>query len=135
MLEFVCFIALLAVIFGVSFGTALAGFLKFCAISVLIVLGIGILAKLLESKRGCIFVIAASTVAVCLGILYVTDDHSRDFHNCDSLSDSITALHCLAFATEERDNYFKLGLGYIGGGVITFGLSVGLYGKAKGKDD
>ena len=46
MLEFLGFIALIAIIFGVSFGAALAGFIKFVVIGIGVCAIIGIVMEL-----------------------------------------------------------------------------------------
>lgn len=73
MLEFLGFVALIAIIFGISFGAALAGVVKFVAIVIGAIVALAVVAKLLESKKGAQFVTVAALLAVCLGVYLIYD--------------------------------------------------------------
>ena len=125
MLSFLGFIALIAIIFGISFGAALEGVVKFIVIGVGIILAIGIIAKLLESEKGGIFVFIAAVVAIVYGVILINDNYSNRYYACDSLSGYIPSYTtCLLSALDTHNDAVNRGWGYaiVGGIVLVWSL-------------
>lgn len=136
MLEFLGFIALLAIIFGVSLGTALSGFIKFVAIGFAILVAIAVIAKLLESKKGSTFVLVTSIIAISLGIYMINDPvYSQRIDSCDPLLNDVS-LHvdCMVNAFDRHNESINKGWGYvIVGGITGFCSMVSLGDKLDDK--
>lgn len=127
MLEFLGFIALLAIIFGVSFGAALVGFAKFVVIGLGVIFALGIIFKMLESKKGARFVVVASLAAVVFGVYMINDPlYSDRINSCDPLLDNMS-LHatCMVNAMDDHNAFANRGWGYAICGTIA-----GLFGLA-----
>lgn len=121
MLEFLGFIALLAIIFGVSFATALAGFFKVILIGVLIIVAIGIIAKMLETKSGVTFILVASTLATLLGVIMINDNLNNRYLYCFKLTDNYLYSSCMLNAVSGHNEAVNKGWGYaIVGGIVLF---------------
>ena len=121
MLEFLGFIALIAIIFGVSFGTALAGFIKFVVIGIGVCAIIGIVMELLKSKKGAIFVAVASLLAVLLGVYMINDDYGKRIGSCGEFNVRYPQVHvnCMTDAMEKHNAAVNSGWGYIiAGGIV-----------------
>ena len=113
MLKFIGFIALLAIIFGVSFGTALTGFLKFVLIGFLVIILIGFIIKLLESFKGAILVLVGAIVAVALGVNMINDPaNSVRINVCHNLVGAAN-MDCMVTAYEAHNETVNQGWGYI----------------------
>jgi len=112
MLEFIGFIALLAIIFGVSFGTALTGFFKFVVLGLLVLMLIGLIVKLLESLKGAILVLIGAIAAVALGVNLINDPaNSTRVNVCHNLIGSAN-MDCLITAYEAHNESVNQGWGY-----------------------
>ena len=82
MLEFIEFIALIAIVFGISFTQALDGFLKFLIIAGAVVLAFVLICNLVKTKTGAVFVTMVSAVAVVYGVLLINDNQDNRIHIC-----------------------------------------------------
>lgn len=121
MLEFLGLIALIAIIFGVSFAEALNGFFRVCIIVVMIIAILALIIKMLESKKGSIFVLVASIAAIALGVMMINDNGYRRTTLCDSWPLEYRG-QCILSATDDHNRCVNTGWGYIIGGGI-FGLA------------
>ena len=129
MLEFLGFIALIAIIFGVSFTTALAGFFKFVVIGFVIIMALGIIVKMLESKTGSWFVLAGAAIAIYLGVIGINTDYARVHRACESLMGTSFMGDCLLANTKEHDEIVNKGWAYaICGGLAALASCVALSG-------
>ena len=127
MLRFLGFVALIAIIFGISLGAALEGVIKFIVIGLGIIFAIGIIAKLLESEKGALFVSIASIIAVAYGIFLINDDYSIRYYACDSLSGYTPSYTtCLVNALDKHNDTVNRGWGYTIVGGITLLFSIGV---------
>lgn len=130
MLEFLGFIALIAIIFGISFGAALSGFIKVILIGVCILAILGILIKMLDSEKGSLFVLLASVGAICFGVYLINDNYDRRASFCDSMKQWIAPYSdCLLNAMDGHNNAVNLGWGYAITGAITGLISLAAYGE------
>lgn len=112
MLEFIGFIALLAIIFGVSFGTALTGFFKFVLIGFLVIMLIGLIVKLLESLKGAILVMIGAIVTVALGVNMINDPaNSVRTNACQNLVGGAN-WDCMVIAYDAHNESVNQGWGY-----------------------
>ena len=135
MLDFILFIVLLSVIMGVSFTTALTGFIKFVAIAVAIVVAIALILKLLESKNGSWFVLVASLISLTIGVNMIKNANLDDFQYCDKVSPSYM-LYCSSEVVRAHDEMINRGWGYaIVGGLTTFFSCVALSSFYTNKTD
>lgn len=127
MLEFLGFIALIAIIFGISFGAALEGFIKFILIGACLILALCIIMKLLESKKGAIFVLVASIIAVIVGADMAFNDSSYNsmMQSCFTIKDASIYAHCALGAMDDRNEKNNCGWGYIivGSGLVLWSLT------------
>ena len=130
MLEFLGFIALIAIMFGISFGAVLSGFIKFILIGVCILAILGILIKMLNSEKGSLFVLLASIGAICFGVYLINDNYNKRTVFCDSMKQwSTTYSECLLNAMDGHNNAINLGWGYTITGTITGLISIAAYGE------
>ena len=119
MLEFLGFIALIAIIFGISFGAALTGFIKFVVIGFGIMIILAIVIKLHESKKGSWFVFIASILAILLGIKMINDDLSYRHSLCSRNISAQYYAYCIGEANKSHDEAVDMGWGYIiCGGIL-----------------
>ena len=134
MLEFLGFVALIALIFGIKLTDALGGVLKIIAIVVLACIILGIIGKLLESKKGTLFVLIASIGAIALGVFLINDNYDRRTTLCDTWPIEYRA-NCLLSANDDHNANVNTGWGYaICGsivGLIAFTTYYGEDGKSQ----
>ena len=129
MLEFLGFIALIAIIFGVSFTSALTGFFKAVAIGFAIIMALDIIAKMLESKTGAWFVLIGAAIAVYSGILGINTDRTKTLDMCSPLAGTSSFAYCLSSGAEADDEKVNKGWGYaICGGLAALASCVALSG-------
>ena len=113
MLKFLGFIALLAIIFGVSFGTALTGFLKFVIIGILLLALIGLIIILLESLKGAILVLVGAILAIGIGINMINDPaNSSMISACHNLIGAAN-VDCMVAAYDAHNESVNKGWGYV----------------------
>ena len=127
MLEFLGFIALISIAFGISFGAALGGLIKFVVFGILAIVGIYIVAKMLSTKSGAGFVSVASIVFVVLGVVMINDDYTKRYTIChETTSSNYSYATCTLNADESHVEAVNKGWAYaICGGIGTIiGLEV-----------
>lgn len=127
MLEFLGFIALIAIIFGISFTAALTGFLKILVIVAAVILALGLIIKLLESKTGAVFVLTASIVAVVLGVLMINDNYEERMSYCFGIKNELAYIRCAANASDDHNESSNKGWGYIITGSVAALISFGAW--------
>ena len=127
MLEFLGFIALIAIIFGISFGAALAGFVKVIAIGICLIVALGIIAKMLSSKNGTLFVLVASAIALVLGIIMINDDYNKRYSYCAGMTNTQLYASCALNAMDGHNESVNKGWGYTIAGGIFGAISLGIY--------
>ena len=123
MLEFLGFIALVSIAFGISFGDAITGVLKFIVFGILIIIALGIVAKMLSSKIGSAFVAIAALVFVVLGVLMINDDYDNRYSYCNSIKSVSLYASCVLNANDGHTEAVNKGWGYTIGGIIGCGIS------------
>lgn len=129
MLEFLGFIALLSIMFGVSFGDALGGFLKFIVIGICAIFALGLAAKILSTKTGSIFLLVVSIAIVALGILMINDNYANRYSYCSNIQSTQLYTSCAINAMDGHNEAVNMGWGYaIGGGILGL-FSIGAYGE------
>ena len=119
MLEFIEFIALIAIVFGISFTQALDGFLKFLIIAGAVVLAFVLICNLVKTKTGAVFVTMVSAVAVVYGVLLINDNQDNRIHICDYSIGSSYYTSCALDAIKKHDSSVNTGWGIaiVGGAV------------------
>lgn len=134
MLEFIGFIALIALIFGVSLADALGGFFKFVIIGIIVCAAIAIIVKLLESKTGSAFVLIVSIGAIALGVKMINDDSVARTRLCDNWPIDLRAT-CILTEIDEHNESVNKGWGYaIVGGIAGLASFVTLFDDDKNKN-
>lgn len=113
MLEYIGFIALIALIFGISFAEALGGFLRVVLIVLAVIMSLGIVAKMIESKKGSWFVFVASIVAIVLGIIMVNDNIDSRYSICFSMTSHYSYSSCMSSALDDHNTLVNKGWGFI----------------------
>ena len=126
MLEFLGFIALISIIFGVSFATALDGFLKFIAIGIALIVALGLIVKMLESKNGTVFLIVASGLALVIGVPMINDDIIKRSSYCNTGNWSIDS-YCYAAAADTHNETVNKGWAYSICGAIIGLIAIASY--------
>ena len=121
MLQFLGFVALVAIILGISLQDALTGVLKFIVLSFVALLAFGIVAKMLESKIGIWLVLIASILSLVLGVILINDDIGKRYSICFSLS-NYSYPTCMTNAVDGHNSTVNTGWGLAIVGTIT-GLS------------
>ena len=135
MLEFLGFIALLAIIFGVSFGVALTGFIKFVVIAFAVLITLGVIATMLESKNGAFFVLIASICAIGLGVFMINDSsYEQEFSRCTKMSNELAYRTCASNATNTHSESTNKGWVYVIAGGITGVISYNSWSKLNEKE-
>lgn len=126
MLEFLGFIALISIAFGISFGAALGGIIKFVVFGILAIVGIYIVAKMLSTKSGAGFVSVASIVFVVMGVVMINDDYSKRYALCSNMTSASFYATCALNANDGHVEAVNKGWAYaICGGIGTLiGLEV-----------
>lgn len=127
MLEFLGFIALIAIIFGISFGAALAGFVKVIVIGICLIVALGIIAKMLSSKNGTLFVLVASVIALGLGIIMINDDYNKRYSYCEGMTNTQLYASCALSAMDGHNESVNKGWGYTIVGGIFGAISLSVY--------
>ena len=133
MLEFLGFIALISIMFGISFATALGGFLKFIVIAIAIIIGLWVVAKMLESKNGTICLISASVIAICLGVIMINDDLTKRDDYCNTGVFSYDNK-CYVKAVDEHYETINKGWAYSICGGIGALLGIGTWSQINEKE-
>lgn len=129
MLEFLGFVALIAIIFGVSFATALGGIIQIIVIGVCILVAIGLIIWLLTSKSGSLFVLLSSVVVIIMGIGMINDKYDERKKICQSTTSGSLYSNCLLKALEGHNDAINKGWGFaICGGIVCF-VSLGAWGS------
>lgn len=113
MLEYIEFIALIAIVFGISFTQALDGFLKFSVIAGAVVLALVLISNLAKTKTGAIFVTMVSIVAVVYGALLINDNQDSRIHICDYSIGSSYYTSCALDAIKKHDSVVNTGWGIV----------------------
>lgn len=137
MLEFLGFIALIAIIFGVSFTSALTGFLKVVAIGFAVIMALGIIAKMLESKTGAWLVLVGSALAIYVGVTGINTDRLLPDRVCSSTIGTQFFADCLLENDKIVNEKINQGWWYaICGGIVATSSYISLsdiYKKEKQK--
>lgn len=129
MLEFLGFVALIALVFGIKLTDALGGVFKFIAIVILICIILGIIGKLLESKKGTLFVLIASIGAIAFGIFLINDNYYNRTLLCDTWPVGYRAS-CLLSANDDHNASVNTGWGYaICGSIVGLIAFTTYYGE------
>lgn len=118
MLEFLGFIALISIAFGVSFGDAISGVFKFILFGVLGLIALGIVGKMLSSKRGSAFVAIASIVFVVLGVLMINDNYETRYSFCNGMTNASVYASCVLNANDGHVEAVNKGWAYAICGTI-----------------
>lgn len=118
MLEFLGFIALISIAFGISFGEALSGTFKFVLFGILAIIALGIIAKMLSSKKGSAFVAIASVVFLVLGIMMINDNYEKRYSYCYNINNTSLYASCVLNANDGHVEAVNKGWAYaICGGI------------------
>ena len=118
MLEFLGFIALLAIIFGISFSAALVGFLKFVVVGIGVIIAIAIVAAMVESKKGATCVLVASIIAAVLGLVLINDDYNNRYNICSQIQNELAYVDCVNAAVDTHNGNVNMGWGLLVAGGI-----------------
>lgn len=128
MLEFLGFIALLSIMFGVSFGDALGGFVRFVVIGICAILALALAVKILSTKTGSIFLLVLSIAIVALGVVMINDNYTSRYSYCSNIQNTQLYSSCAINAMDSHNETVNMGWGYaIGGGILGL-VSLGAYG-------
>ena len=118
MLEFLGFIALISIAFGISFGAALTGIFKFILFGVLVIIALSIVSKMLSSKKGSVFVVVASLVFVVLGVLMINDNYETRYSYCYGMTNTSVYASCVLNANDGHVEAVNKGWAYAICGTI-----------------
>ena len=131
MLEFLGFIALLAIIFGVSFSTALTGFFKVILIGIAVCALIAVIIKLCEKFWGAIVVLIGGLVAIYLGCIMIEDNvYTNDLKMCSTYNSAADDMRCMTNAIDRHNEVENRGWGFaIGGGAAAVAGAYCAYSK------
>lgn len=122
MLEILGFIALVSIIFGISFTTALTGVIKVVCIIILCSVAIILISNMLKTKTGAAVVVIASVVAIIFGVMMI--NHKLDSSYCTGVKNTQMFVSCSLGAMDNHNDAVNRGWGYILVGSISGLLGV-----------